>query len=42
VAFGNAVWAYGSLLMLDPKASSHVEWPESNRAQARGTPEIDP
>merc|ERR1719223_1307705 len=34
VAFGNAVWAYGSLMMLDPKASSHVEWPESDRAQA--------
>ena len=34
MAFGNAVWAYGSLLMLDPKARSHVEWPESDRAKA--------
>ena len=34
VAFGNAVWAYGALMMLDPKASTHVQWPESNKAQA--------
>ena len=34
VAFGNAVWAYGALLMLDPKASTHVQWPESQKANA--------
>ena len=31
---GNIVWAYGALLMLDPKASTHVEWPESRKADA--------
>lgn len=29
---GNAVWAYGGMLMLHPKASTHVAWPESKKS----------